>query len=97
MDAGILPISKRTTMRQSIWPNLLWLITPNDFVIASGKSIYLQEIVDYVFEKLNIDNDKFTSNNSHLIRKNDVKDSYGTSFKIRSILGWDYEKDFFVN
>ena len=69
---------------------------PDDFIIASGKSIYLQEIVDYVFEKLKIHNDKFTSNNSHLIRKNDVKDSYGTSFKIRSALGWDYDKDFFT-
>jgi GDPmannose 4,6-dehydratase len=67
---------------------------PDDFVISSGKSICLQDIVNYIFKKLDISVEKLQIDNE-LIRKNDVKNSYGASDKIRSTLGWEYDTDFY--
>ncbi len=67
----------------------------DDFIVSSGNSIHLQDIVNYVFKKLEIPMNRLSFDNK-LIRKNDVKDSYGVSSKIRDTLGWRYDVDFYT-
>jgi len=67
---------------------------PKDFIICSGKSISLREIVEYVFDKLEIDKSKIVTDES-FFRPNDIKNIYGSNEKARLELGWEYNKTFF--
>jgi GDPmannose 4,6-dehydratase len=66
----------------------------SDYIICSGKSISLREIILYVFDFLNIKNDKLVEDES-LFRPTDIKDIYGDNTKAKKILGWEYDKSFF--
>jgi GDPmannose 4,6-dehydratase len=70
----------------------MWLMlqheTPGDFVICSGKSVLLRDIVEYVFGKLDID--------PLLYRPADIQDIYGSSEKAHRVLNWTYDMDFFA-
>ena len=66
----------------------------DNFIISSGKSILLKDVVDYVFEKLEISNDKLIIDES-LIRKNDIQDIYGSNEKIKNELNWKYDINFY--
>ena len=76
----------------------MWLMLqqnePKDFIICSGKSISLREIVKYVFDKLGIDKNKIVTDES-FFRPNDIKNIYGNNEKAKKELGWEYEKTFF--
>lgn len=76
----------------------MWLMLQNDqpenFIISSGKSVSLKEIVDYVFGKLKIDKRHLIVDKT-LYRPNDVLEFYGDSSKIKKSLGWNYNKSFF--
>jgi GDPmannose 4,6-dehydratase len=76
----------------------MWLILqyekPDDFVVCSGKSILLRDIVEYVFQKLNIANDKIVINPT-FFRPTEIEDIYGTNGKIKKLLHWQYDMDFF--
>lgn len=76
----------------------MWLMlqqkTPKDFVICSGKSISLREIIEYVFSKLDIGTDKIVTDKS-FFRPNDIKDIYGDNKKAKNELGWKYNKTFY--
>ncbi len=78
---------------EAMW-QMLQQDKPEDFVICSGKSVYLHEVVKYIFKKLGIPEDAIRSNSSFL-RPTDIVDIYGTSEKARRLLGWDYKMDFF--
>jgi len=67
---------------------------PDDFIICSGVSISLREIIEYIFEKLAIDKDKISIDKS-LYRPTDVKQIYGSNEKIKTMLGWEYSFHFF--
>jgi GDPmannose 4,6-dehydratase len=67
---------------------------PKDYIIASGKSTELSEIVRYVFFKLNIPLSKIKINED-LIRQNEIYDSVGNSNQIRLDLGWNYSKSIY--
>ncbi|KKP24480.1 MAG: GDP-mannose 4,6-dehydratase [candidate division TM6 bacterium GW2011_GWF2_28_16] len=67
---------------------------PDDYIIASGKSISLQDIIYYVFDKLNIDKNKIKIDKS-LLRPVEVSDSYGDYLKAKTVLGWDYNLSFY--
>ena len=75
----------------------MWLLlqqeTPDDYVISSGKSISLKEIVHYVFDKLNLDHGLIRIN-PKLFRPTEIEDIYGTSEKARTRLQWKYDLDF---
>lgn len=77
----------------------MWLMlqqeTPQEYVICSGESIYLRDIVNYVFNKLNIDHDKIEVDKS-LFRPNEIQDIYGNNEKAKAELGWQYDKNFFT-
>ena len=67
---------------------------PKDYIIASGKSTELSEIVRYVFLKLNISLNKIKIK-EELFRKNEIYDSIGNSNQIKLDLGWDYSKNIY--
>lgn len=76
----------------------IWLMLqqtePEDYIICSGKSISLREILYYVFDKLELDKDKIIIDNN-LYRPIDIKDIYGDSCKAKNKLNWDYDLNFF--
>lgn len=76
----------------------MWLMlqqdTPKDYIVCSGESISLREIINYVFDKLKIDKDKIVIDKS-FFRPNDIKNIYGTNEKAKKELGWEYDKTFF--
>ena len=68
--------------------------TPDHYILASGKSISLKEVVFYIFDKLNISRDQIIVNKD-LFRPNEIMDIYGDSSKAKKILNWEYEISFF--
>lgn len=67
---------------------------PSDYLICSGQSISLREIIYYVFEKLNIDKSLCVIN-TKFYRPADIEDIYGNNEKAKKELGWEYEYNFF--
>ena len=66
----------------------------DDYVICSGESLSLREIVNHVFNYLGIPLKKIVINN-RLFRPNEIINIYGDSSKAKKNLGWDYDKHFF--
>jgi len=66
----------------------------DDFIICSGKSILLRDIVNYVFEKLDISLDKLEIDKS-LYRPSEIEDIYGDNSKAKQVLNWNYSMNFF--
>jgi len=77
---------------QAIWM-IMQYDKPDDFIICSGKSISLREILYHVFDKLNIDKSKIIVDKS-LYRPVDIIDIYGNNSKAKKILNWDYDLEF---
>lgn len=67
---------------------------PDDYLICSGTSIYLREIIEYVFKSLDISMDKVRVN-PDFYRPADIENIYGVSFKAKAQLGWDYSMSYF--
>lgn len=76
----------------------MWLMVqaeqPEDYVISSGRSVWLKDIVEYVFKKLSLDLSKIKTN-QQFFRPTDIEDIYGSSEKARKQLNWNYNLDFF--
>jgi GDPmannose 4,6-dehydratase len=76
----------------------MWLMMqqaePDDYLICSGQSLALKDIIGYVFRKLNIDPQKIIIDRS-LFRPNEIANIYGNNSKARMKLGWDYSCDFY--
>jgi GDPmannose 4,6-dehydratase len=76
----------------------MWLMLQqekaDDFVICSGVSIYLYDVVKYIFAKLNIPVSAIKTNQS-FFRPTDIVDIYGSSEKAHRLLGWNYNMNFF--
>jgi len=67
---------------------------PDDYLICSGTSIYLREIINYTFDYLNIVKTKLVED-PKLFRPTEMNDMYGDNSKAKSVLGWDYNQSFF--
>ncbi len=67
---------------------------PADFLICSGQSISLREIIYYVFDKLNIDKSLCVIN-KEFYRPADIEDIYGNNEKAKKELSWNYDYSFF--
>ncbi len=63
--------------------------TPSDYIICSGASITLKEIIFYIFSKLNISIDKCQIS-PDLYRPADIEDMYGSNDKAKRELNWEY-------
>lgn len=78
---------------KAMW-KMLQINKPQDFIICSGKSVALEEIIYYVFEKLNISRDKLIVK-KELYRPEEIEDIYGDNSEAKEVLNWDYDKNFF--
>lgn len=66
----------------------------DDFIICSGVSIKLRDIVEYVFDKIGI-NKKLIIEDNKFFRPNEISDIYGNNFKAKNVLKWEYNYSFF--
>ena len=78
---------------EAIWKILQYKI-PEDFIICSGKSIMLKDIVEYIFNKLDL-NKKLIKIDNNLFRPNEIYEIYGDNSKAKELLKWDYNLDFY--
>jgi GDPmannose 4,6-dehydratase len=62
---------------------------PDDFVICSGISISLREVIEYIFERVGISLSAYEVDQK-LYRPNDIPEIYGDSSKAKKVLGWHY-------
>ena len=67
---------------------------PDDYVVASGTSVLLKDIIDFVFDYLGVPANKYVVDDK-LFRPSEINDLYGDSNKAKNQLGWNYQKDFF--
>lgn len=67
---------------------------PDDYIICSGKSIALNDIIRYVFDVLEISIDKVVVDKK-LFRPSEIFDIYGSNEKAQSVLNWNYNLSFF--
>jgi GDPmannose 4,6-dehydratase len=67
---------------------------PDDYIVSSGRSVLLKDIIDFVFNYIKVPTEKYIVDES-LFRPSEIKDLYGDSTKARENLGWNYQLDFF--
>ena len=76
----------------------MWLMlqqdNPEDYIISSGEVHSLEEIVIKVFEKLNLNIDRFVKIDKSLYRPNDLEINYGDNSKAKNKLNWNYDMSF---
>jgi len=76
----------------------MWLMlqhsVPDDFMVCSGRSVLLRDLVEHVFDKLKISREKIVINPS-FFRPTEIEDIYGSNEKARKLLNWHYDPDFF--
>ncbi len=70
----------------------MWLMlqqdNPQDFVIATGETRSVKEMVDYVFGKLNLDISKYVKTDKKYLRPEELNYLRGDSTKAREVLNW---------
>jgi len=67
---------------------------PDDYVISSGCSLSIRDVIYYVFDKLKVSRDRIVINQDYF-RPNEIMDIYGDSSKAKLNLGWEYDISFF--
>lgn len=67
---------------------------PSDFLICSGQSVSLREIIHYIFDKLSISKDLCVIDPT-FYRPSDIEDIYGINEKAKKELNWNYQLNFF--
>lgn len=76
----------------------MWLMlqqdAPDDYIICSGQSISLREIIEHVFDRLGISSEKLVVS-KELFRPTEIVDNYGDNTKARTRLQWNYSMSFF--
>ena len=78
---------------EAMW-GMLQQDQPADFLICSGKSILLRDIVEYIFKQLEIDRSLIIEDRA-LFRPNEIIDIYGDNSKAKSVLNWSYDTSFY--
>ena len=66
----------------------------DDFMICSGEAVSLKDILQYVFDKLNISYSKFNIVNE-LYRPSEILTIYGNPEKAKQLLNWEYTYHFY--
>ena len=84
--------SKRDWGHAKDYVEAMWLMlqqkTPKDFVIATGETRTVKEMVEYVFKKLGLDPDRFVVTDKKFERPEELNYLRGDSQLARNILGW---------
>jgi hypothetical protein len=68
--------------------------TPDDFVVSTMQTHSVREMVQYVFDKLDLDTTQYVSQDPKFVRPEELKYLKGDSTKIRTLLGWEPEYTF---
>jgi GDPmannose 4,6-dehydratase len=68
--------------------------TPDDFIVSTMETHSVREMVQYVFDKLDLDTNQYVSQDPKFIRPEELKYLKGDSTKARRILGWQPEYTF---
>lgn len=81
-----------------LYAEAMWLTLqqkkPNDYIICSGQSVSLREIIYYIFDKLGIPTSAICEDAS-LMRPNEIKNIYGDNSLAKKQLSWNYNYSFF--
>jgi GDPmannose 4,6-dehydratase len=92
------PDTKRDFGHSKDYTKAMYMImqndVPNDFVIASGETRSIKDIVQNVFGKLGLSMGKIIWFDDKYLRPEDLPELKGDSSKARAILGWEPEYDF---
>ncbi|MFH1146563.1 MAG: GDP-mannose 4,6-dehydratase [Pseudomonadota bacterium] len=71
----------------------MWLMLqqnePDDYVIATGRNYSVQEFLEKVFSKLNLDREKYVGIDQRYFRPTEVETLLGDPAKSREKLGWE--------
>ena len=78
---------------EAMW-KILQQQKPSDVLICSGQSILLRDIVEYVFNKLNLSKNLIFVR-KELFRPNDINENYGDNFDAKKKLNWHYDLSFY--
>jgi len=73
---------------------MLQIGIPDDYIICSGISIKLRQVVEYVFDYFNISFNLIIVD-ENLYRESEIVDLYGDASKFKSVSGWECNIDFF--
>jgi GDPmannose 4,6-dehydratase len=68
--------------------------TPDDFVVSTMVTHSVRDMVEYVFNELELDHTKYVTQDGKFIRPEELDYLKGDSTKIREILGWEPEYTF---
>ena len=72
---------------EAMWM-ILQLDHPEDFVCATGISHSVQDLVEFVFKKLDLDWKKYITVDEKYLRPEELEDLKGDSSKLREATGW---------
>ena len=67
---------------------------PDVYVLATGESRSVNELVDYVFNKLGLDRELYVKHDSRFERAEELNYLKGDASKARNILNWKTEYNF---
>jgi GDPmannose 4,6-dehydratase len=68
--------------------------SPDDFVVATGQTHTVRELVSGVFERLDLNYLDFTFQNPKFLRPEELPFLRGDASKVRTTLGWEPEISF---
>jgi GDPmannose 4,6-dehydratase len=70
----------------------MWLMLqqsePDDYVIATGESHSVKELIQFAFEHVGLDYEKYTRIDEKLYRPAEIYELKGNAAKARNRLGW---------
>jgi GDPmannose 4,6-dehydratase len=66
---------------------------PDDYIVCSGSSISLRDIIVHTFKRLDIDEDRLIIDQK-FYRPSEILDIYGSNKKAKDELGWKYDYEF---
>ena len=76
----------------------MWLMLqqdkPDDFVCSTGVSHTVQDLVEYVFERVDLDWNKYVKHSEKYYRPEEIDHLKGDCSKAREVLGWAHEYTF---
>ena len=78
---------------RAMW-EILQLEQPDDFVCATGVSHSVQNLCEYVFDKLNLDWKSYVIRDEKFLRPEELNNLKGDSSKLRKMTGWSNEYTF---
>ena len=70
--------------------------TPDDFVVATGKTNSVRQMTEYVFSKLDLNYEDYVVQNPKFLRPEELKYLKGDCTKLKNTFKWEPEYDFFA-